>query len=311
MGVEAVMKNLDVRILSDGSGGNGRDNSMRNKIRFGAAAVSTVFGLLVLTACYKVVGPGHVGIVVKQSGSDRGVQDFPVQSGRVWYNPVNEVVLSYPTYVQRAIWTASLQEGRPVNDEISFQSSEGLRFTSDVNVSYQLTAAQVPKFYVKFRSDDLDGFTHGFFRDAVRNAFRISTAYRAEEINGGKQTELTDRVLEQLRQSMQPYGVDVLQLGFAAPPRPPDSVKQAIESKIAATQLAERAENEKRQAIAEAAKAVEIARGQAQANDLLTRSLSPQLMQWKQLQILEQRWNGQFPQVVGSNTMPLLQMMGK
>ena len=54
------------------------------------------------------------------------------------------------------------QEGRPVNDEISFQSAEGLRFTADINVSYQLTAGQVPRFYVKFRSDDLDAFTHGF-----------------------------------------------------------------------------------------------------------------------------------------------------
>jgi prohibitin 1 len=285
---------------------------MKNPIvRFGLMAIPVLFGVWIISACYRIVAPGHVGIVVKQSGSDRGVQDFPVRSGRVWYNPVNEVVLTYPTYVQRAIWTSSTQEGMPVNEEISFQSFEGLRFTADVNASYQLTAAQVPKFYVRFRSDDLNAFTHGFFRDAVRNAFRISTSYRAEDINGLKQTELIDRVLEQLRQAMQPYGVDVLQLGFAAPPRPPESVKQAIEGKIAATQLAERAENEKRQAIAEAAKSVEIARGQATANDLLTRSLSPQLMQWKQLEILEQRWNGQFPQVVGNNAMPLLQMSGK
>jgi regulator of protease activity HflC (stomatin/prohibitin superfamily) len=277
-------------------------------LRAGAVALPVVFGLCLLAACYKVVAPGHVGIVVKQSGSDRGVQDFPVQSGRVWYNPINEIVLTYPTYVQRAIWTSNTHEGVPVNDEISFQSAEGLRFNADVNVSYQLTAAQVPKFYVKFRSDDLAGFTHGFFRDAVRNAFKVSTAYRAEDINGAKQSELIDRVLDQLRQAIQPYGVDVLQLGFATPPRPPESVKQAIEAKIAATQHAERAENEKRQAIAEAAKAVEIARGQAQANELLTRSLSPQLMQWKQLEILDQKWNGQFPQVLGNNAIPLLQM---
>jgi hypothetical protein len=41
---------------------------------------------------------------VKQSGSDRGVQDFPLRSGRVWYNPINEVVLTYPVFVQRAVW---------------------------------------------------------------------------------------------------------------------------------------------------------------------------------------------------------------
>jgi regulator of protease activity HflC (stomatin/prohibitin superfamily) len=310
--VEAAMSDFKTRIFDSGSNDSGRGGFMRSGfVKAAVVSMPVVLGLIVLAACYKVVAPGHVGIVVKQSGSDRGVQDFPVQTGRVWFNPVNEVVLTYPTYVQRAIWTSSTQEGMPVNDEISFQSSEGLRFSSDVNVSYQLTAAQVPKFYVKFRSDDLAAFTHGFFRDAVRNAFKVSTAYHAEEINGVKQSELIDHVLDQLRQAMQPYGVDVLQLGFATPPRPPESVKQAIEAKIAATQHAERAENEKRQAIAEAAKAVEIARGQAQANDLLTRSLTPQLMQWKQLEIMEQKWNGQFPQVVGSSTMPLLSMGGK
>ena len=253
-----------------------------------------------------MVTPGNVGIIVKQAGTDRGVQDFPIQSGRVWYNPINEVVLTYPTFVQRAVWTASTQEGRPFNDEISFQSAEGLRFTADVNVSYELAREQVPRFYVRFRNDDLDGFTHGFFRDAVRNGFKVSTDYRAEDINGVKQAELIERVLEQVKQTMSPFGVEVVQLGFAAPPRPPETVKQAIESKIAATQHAERAENEKREAVAEAAKAVDIARGQAQANELLTRSLTPTLVQWKQLEILQSRWNGQFPQVVGSGGIPLL-----
>lgn len=273
--------------------------------------ITIICAALSLTGCYRVVAPGHVGIVVKQAGTDRGVQDFPIQSGRVWYNPVNEIVLTYPTYVQRAIWTSSAQEGRPMNDELSFQSAEGLHFNADVNVSYQLSRDQVPHFYVKFRNDDLESFTHGFFRDAVRNAFKVSTQYRAEDINGVRQAELIDKVLEQVRETMLPFGVEVIQLGFAAPPRPPDTVKQAIESKIAATQHAERAENEKREAIAEAAKSVEIARGQAMANDLLTKSLTPTLVQWKQLEILQQKWNGQFPQVVGSSAIPLLSMPAK
>jgi regulator of protease activity HflC (stomatin/prohibitin superfamily) len=307
--MEAVMNTLNLKInRNNDSGGFGVGESGRKLIGLAVAAVPVVAGVCLIASCYKVVMPGYVGIVVKQSGTDRGVQDFPARSGRVWYNPINEVVLTYPVFVQRAIWTSSAQEGLPVNDEISFQSAEGLRFTADVNASYQLTAAHAPDFYVRFRNDDLNAFTHGFFRDVVRNAFRLSIAYRAEDINGPRQTELIDRVADQLRVALRPYGVDVLQLGFATPPRPPDSVKQAIESKIAATQLAERAENEKRQAIAEAAKAVEIARGQAQANDVLTKSLSPQLMQWKQLEILDTKWNGQFPQVVGSGTMPLLQL---
>lgn len=302
------MNTLNFKMKNSDGSDFGSGVNVRKAIGIAVAAVPVVAGIWLLTSCYKVVMPGYVGIVVKQSGSDRGVQDFPARTGRVWFNPINEVVLTYPIFVQRAIWTSSTQEGQPINDEISFQSAEGLRFTADVNASYQLTAGHVPEFYVRFRNDDLTAFTHGFFRDAVRNAFRLSTGYRAEDINGARQTELIDRVADQLREAVKPYGVDVLQLGFASPPRPPESVKQAIEAKIAATQLAERAENEKRQAIAEAAKAVEIARGQAEANDLLTKSLSPQLMQWKQLEILDGKWNGQFPPVVGNGTMPLLQL---
>jgi len=78
-------------------------------------------------------------------------------------------------FVQRAIWSASTQEGLAVNDEISFQSAEGLRFTSDVNASYQLTAAHVPDFYVRFRNDDLN----------ARNYFQLERTRFNRNLFGG------------------------------------------------------------------------------------------------------------------------------
>ena len=69
-------------------------------------------------------------------------------------------------------------------------------------MSYQLTAAYVPKVDVKVRTRRPESFSARVLRDARPTAFRISTAYHAEEINGAKQTELSDRVLESLRQEM-------------------------------------------------------------------------------------------------------------
>ena len=115
-------------------------------------------------------------------------------------------------------------------------------------------------------------------------------------------------MLESLGQAIEPYGVDILQLGFATPPRPPESVQQAIESKIAATQLAEGAENEKRQAIAEAAKSRRNCASPGAGEDLLTRSLSPQLIEWKQLADFGAEVERQFPEVIGSNSVPLVEM---
>src|ERR1022692_2522544 len=68
-----------------------------------------------ITTCYKIVAPGHVGIVVKQSGSDRGVQNFPMQSGRVWYNPINEVGLTFLFFFLKARGTPDTHPFPPTN----------------------------------------------------------------------------------------------------------------------------------------------------------------------------------------------------
>ena len=130
---------------------------------------------------------------------------------------------------------------------------------------------------MRFR--DLAAFTHGFYRDAVRNAFRLSTAYHAEDINSVRQTELIDRVGQPLRAAVRPYGVDLWQLGL-----PRRLVRRRVSNKRSNRgsrrhRSPSRRKTKKRQAIAEAAKVVEIAHGQAEASDLLTKSLTPQRMQ--------------------------------
>ena len=263
---------------------------------------------LTLTGCaYKTVPPGHVGIRVEMTGAERGVQSIPLQTGRVWYNPINETVLDYPTFVQRAIWTHSSVEGSVNNDEISFQSKDALHFTADVAVSYQLLRDKVPHFYVQFRNDNIHQFTDGFLRDAVRNAIgKVANDYNAEEINGNKQSEITEKAMAIVSQKLSPIGVEIVQLGFTAPPRPPEEVARAIKMKIAAIQRAEQAENERREAIAEGEKTVALAQATARANDYIHRSVTPQLVQWRQLDILSAKWDGKFPQVQAGNANPML-----
>ncbi len=280
-----------------------------------AAVIALCFTVLATTGCYKIIPPGHAGIVVQQTGSARGVNQIPVETGRVFYNPMNEDVLDYPTYVQRAIWTSSTSEGKKgddgqrANEEIAFQSSDSLHFTGDVAVAYQLQSDKVPHFYVQFRSDDLDNFTHGFFRDAVRKSIGIAAQhFTQEEINGGKQADLEHEAEDILRKAMEPFGVNIVQLAFTSPPRPPDQVKQAIQGKVAAIQKAEQIENEKRQSVAEGAKNIALAQAQAQANALITSSITPTLLQWEQLKVMQNRWDGHMPMVSGGGNPLMLQL---
>lgn len=264
------------------------------------------------TGCYKNIGPGHVGIVVHQTGSDRGVQDFPLQTGRVWYNAWTESVLEYPTSVQRVIWTSSPHEGHSINEEISYNSKDELVFTADFTVSYELDRPNVPAFYVKFRNDDIESFTHGFFRDQVRDSLNeVAVQFTADELYGEKKSEFLTKALEKLVGKVKPLGVNVLAVGYAGSPRPPEQVATAINNKIAAIQLATQKENELRQSEADAKKVIAAARGTAEANAEITKSINPQLIQWRQLDVQQQaidRWNGQLPTYSGSGAVPFIQL---
>ena len=78
----------------------------------------------------------------------------------------------------------------------------------------------------------------------------------------------------------------------------------ALNAKIAATQQAIQAENELRKAQAEAQKAIAKAEGEAKANELLAKSISTSLIQWRQLENTQQaiaKWNGKAPEFWGGS----------
>jgi regulator of protease activity HflC (stomatin/prohibitin superfamily) len=299
--------------------------------RVRAKGLATSMRLLVLSlvpflagcAGCTVVNPGYVGIKVNMLGSNRGVQDIPMVTGWVFYNPFTQRIYEYPTFVQTAAWTRSPHEGSPSNEEVTFNDKSGLVITADISLSYQLQPDKVPHFYVKFRSDDLAQFTHGFLRNIARDAFNeVGGTYAVEEIYGAKKEEVVLKVRERINGQVSDIGVVLQQFGFIGAPRPPQNVIESINMKIAATQNAMRVENEVRQTQAEAQKAVAkaegeakaaIARaeGEAKANRVLAESITPELLQWRNLQITEQavaRWDGKRPMVEGQGSGMLLQI---
>src|SRR5215470_13666679 len=163
--------------------------------------------ILVLSATVIRIPPGYVGIKVNNLGAHRGVQDIALRTGLVFYTPVASTVFEYPTFVQTAVWTRSAHEGRPVNEEISFNSGEGLVFTADVSLAYRLEEARVPHFYVQFRSDDLSAFTHGYLRNVARDAFNeLAARYTAEEVYGTKREQLLGQVKERINSEVSGFG---------------------------------------------------------------------------------------------------------
>lgn len=268
------------------------------------------FVLVVLFGCTRV-DPGYVGIKVDLYGTQRGVQDLPLVTGMVWYNPFTTSVYKYPTFVQVATWTKNEETGRKgYNDEITYNSREGLGISADISFAFQINTKKAPFFYVKFRSDNIKEFTHGFLRNLAIGKFNsVASRYMVEEIYGGEsKSQILKEVKNLLNEEIKEFA-SIDQFEYIGAVRIPKQVTDALDMKIKATQDAIRTENEIRQSKADAQKLIAKAEGEAgsvtikakaeaNANRIIAESLTPNLVTYKAIQ----QWDGKRPMVEGQGT---------
>jgi regulator of protease activity HflC (stomatin/prohibitin superfamily) len=259
------------------------------------------------------VDAGHVGTEI-DSCSGAGVEPKVATVGYHTTGPCTSIV-SYPTFVQTAVWTHNLNEGKPVNEEITFTNADQMQIAVDISLAYQLAPDKVPTFYAKFRADNLDTFTHGFLRNLAREKFDTAAGkYNISQIMGDN-ADFLKEVRANLQKDLEPFGITISQFGFIGAPRPPQSVIDAINAKANAVQKGAQLELELKQSEAQAKKTVAQAEGdaaavrihadaQAYANQKLASSLSEVLVRYKQIE----KWDGKMPQVQGSSGGTLLNL---
>src|ERR1700674_1793418 len=277
--------------------------------------VAVLLGLIILFSLLVRVTrieAGHVGVEINLAGKQRGASEIPVRTGWVVYSPLSTQIIEFPTFVQTVKWTKDTNEGHPVNEEMGFNSREGMEIFVDVSLSYAIEASKAPDFYVKYRLADMEAFTQGILRDVVRNSLNeVASTYVVEDIYGEKKAEFLSKVQTKIEQKMTPVGVGVQQFGFIGAPRVPAVIATAIPAKAQAIQQAERARNELATTQAEAAEKiaeaegdakslVTRAQGEADANRIRQNSLTPQLLELRRIEnsrALIEKWNGQLPTV--------------
>src|ERR1700693_187346 len=298
--------------------GDGPAYTMRRDgplLRIGAIGIGVLLGLIIvfsLLVRVTRIEAGHVGVEINLAGKQRGASEIPARTGCVVYSPLSTQIIEFPTYVQTVKWTRDTNEGHPINEEMGFNSKEGMEIFVDVSLSYAIEPSKAPDFYVKYRVGDLEMFTHGILRDIVRNSLNeVASTYVVEDIYGEGKAEFLHKVQTMIEQKVAPVGVSVQQFGFIGAPRVPTVIATAITAKAQAIQQAERARNELATTQAEAAKKIAEAegegkslvmpaQGEADANRIRQNSLTPQLLELRRIennQALIEKWNGQLPTV--------------
>jgi regulator of protease activity HflC (stomatin/prohibitin superfamily) len=302
-----------------------------NSSNTAAAARRFVIGMALLAAIVFVacttatrIDAAHVGIRVKLAGSSRGVDDIPVVTGWVFYNPLTEQIVQFPTSVQNVIWTASPHEGRAVDESITFSSSEGVNVGADIGMSFHIDSKMAPHIYLRFRENDLMRLSDRYVRNAVRESFNsVASKMAVQDIYGAGKTKLVQDVTKELAQLLEKDGFIIDQLTINGALRLPENVAAAINQAMEATQKSIQAENRVRQVKAEAEQAIETARGaaessrerargdadalliraraEAKANTIIRLSTTGAVIQYRALE----KWNGRLP-AMNQGPLPML-----
>lgn len=280
---------------------------------------------VILSSCMTRVDAAHVGIKIKLAGTDRGVDDIPQVTGWVFYNPLTEQIILFPTSVQNIVWTRDPHEGSPRDESITFSSQEGVNINSDIGLAFHIEPKKAPHLYLRFRKNDLLDLADGYVRNAVREGFSIEASQLpVQEIYGSGKGKLVTAVQKRIQDQLGPDGFVIDQLTLNGALRLPENVANAINRAMEATQQAIQAENRVRQVRAEAEQAVTQAKGaaeaarerargeadarlitsraEAKANLILRASTSPLVLQYRALE----RWNGKLPVMNGGGALPLL-----
>ena len=291
------------------------DTETRQKLkRVVIGAATLVALLLLLPSTFTYVNPGYVGIVIHRAGG--GVDPVPLGPGIHARIPFATGIEEYPVFLKTVVLTKTPTEGSPLNDEINVNSVEGQPISLDVSLSFQLDQSQTPKLYTTFRTD-INQITHGYVKQTIRQALQevVGTEPVADVI-GPKKAEATNRVRTLISQRLQPMGFDVRQFTINELRAPP-AVMDAINQKNVMQQQALTAQNELQKntfnaqgdSIKAAGRAKAItaeAEAQARANELLSRSITPTLVQYQ----IANKWDGKLPTYSGGGV-PMIQLPAK
>jgi regulator of protease activity HflC (stomatin/prohibitin superfamily) len=246
-----------------------------------------LFAVTVLASCTRI-DAGYEGILIKQYGTDKGVQDVTLVTGRVTYNPFSEDVEQFPLFVKTIDY-----------DPFKVNAKDGSEFTVDPTISLKVNKGSAPAIYIKYRRD-LDDIIEGTLYNYVRDAFRIQfNKYTTDDITS-KREEFENNVQLYLVNQLEKEGFHLEQMTSGL--QYPDIIVNAINAKNEAVQNAMKIENQVKAAEAQAKISVANANGAAQsliiqakadaeANKLRQQSLTPLLVQQQYIE----KWDGKLP----------------
>jgi prohibitin 1 len=264
------------------------------------AGVVVVGGLIAGLSGISHIEVGNVGIVKHMNG-----QITELNQGVHWVG-YGVSVQEYPTYRQ------ALGGKKGINLLVGSSDQQELPVTANLNWNIDLSKSET--LYQSVGGKDINYVSDTIVLPTLKaDINKITHTYGWNDIKGSQQSEVTNNIEALIKADLAKSGIEVVNFGFSnvgSPQGMAQSQQTLASAELAVKQAQANQEKAKIEnqtdimnAQAKAQQALIKAQGEAKANQVLSTSLTPNLIEYNKIQ----KWNGVQPStVLGNSTSALI-----
>jgi regulator of protease activity HflC (stomatin/prohibitin superfamily) len=286
---------------------------MRKSLGGIATAVIIELVVIVLFVCTVRIPAGYVGVVYNMNG---GISNKTLTQGFHVVSPTQNVT-TYSIGIEQSYLTASKDGDSSGDESFEVPSNDGKGLTVDMTFTYRYDADRVADTFTRFKGQSGKDVKDSFIKPNIMSWTKEVTAkYSVIDLLGDKRATLNSELTDYLKQKFEPYGI-VIESVSLINIDPDEETRSAVQKKVNAQQDLELAKIEQQTANVNAEKEVAItkanqeketaqinaeaklieAQAQADANRLISQSLTPELIR----QQMYDKWDGKLPTVQAGN----------
>ena len=248
-----------------------------------------------------VIDSGEIGIKFHKFATSEIGKGELEQTVRGWiiYNRYTTDIFRYPTYIQRKNY-----------EPFTVTCKDASVFTMDPQIAYRININKACYIFRKYRRGII-ALENGYIKTCIYNAYRTCANKYNSDYLMSHRAEFENDVISQLQDSLSNEGFIVEE--FTSAITPPASLSKTIEEKNAAVQAALKAENQVKEAEANAKIKIAKAKGDAEAtkinadaeayyNKKIAESMTETLIK----KMFIEKWDGIMPKTTAGNNMMML-----
>lgn len=240
-------------------------------------------GLLVFVQSICVIPSNTVG--VKYSALN-GTSKNTLKEGVHFVTPFVDKIYKIDTTVQER-----------TDKSVSVQTKDAQWAKMQVNVKYEVSKSNAFKVYKQYKT--MDALKENIIGNYAQNAMNeVCSKYNIIDLLGDQRNEIINKASEILRENLEKEGVTLKMLTIKDLDAG-EKIEKAISDEAVAKKQVETAKQKQEKARTEAETKLIEAEGEANANAVKTKALTPEVLQEQWIN----KWDGKLPKVTDGNTM--------